>query len=286
MLYSPRKERGAPPYYMPLSKVNGYLPERLHEDIKLPKWIDRDEIGFNAQRFVGLMTIAGIQLFDIRGEFERETSQVRPKFGGFGGSDTAVATHSISEERVPIYRLDAADADKPVSPHAERWLPSVVVNLNMAEIAQQILQAGKDSRSVEEWIPYIDSGLRSSLRKQGIEYLMSLNRADVLTYLFMLFVSSDSIVAYIQDQKGVLPGEFLFKQFASIATATYLMMSANVLYNRKILKKKYHVRFTLFPLGPEIDRALMLLFLTQEKLMKPLNSPAKSQKLNKGKKEL
>jgi hypothetical protein len=256
----------------PLTEINTYQPDRVHMALNLPKWVDQEQILIKSQRLVGLLTLAGIEMLNVKSEVGKQTSKVRPGISGMnsqGGAYGAIAKTETTPSFEHVSELE--DEVDFLKLHNMRWVRGLTVKLNNDEIVQRLNDRKANLRSPDVWAEQIDQAVRTSIRQEGIKHLMTLSRQEILTYALWI-MNSRSLPPIVNGfsnlkenimQMGMHASEML----VGFVYTEFLFFALLLFYKKVARKQNVPFRWTVLPFGPEVDNVIALQYFSRRKLI-------------------
>ncbi len=228
---------------------------RLRTTVQLP-FQTEESIGLNVEKIQSLCQLSGFSHLRIQNQEDPKTSKSAVMPVGINSFNTAIGGKA-SIETEPIY-LEETDLSHQAFRKQSRWF-NLKISLNQEEMKQRMLLSKKDLREATHWARDINQALTQGIVRAGVKQLFSgLSTEEKSTSAFVyglgLFNASSPVG--------------LVSYFATMALVSNYFQIYR--FGGENFKEGSGHRYSLF-LGPELDRALILLIIAHtQKLAKPV----------------
>ncbi len=246
--------------FIPMEIANN---ERLRTAATLPFNIHKT-VGIETNRVERLMQLSGIRSLQIVSDYDGERSNTSFQTVGINTDGSAIAGKGISKS-VTEYtdNVNIEDDDYPNTRKQATWV-DLKMTLNIPEMTRMILDCGEKVTDSKIWAKMVDSSIRSSVRKNGTNFLLSRSKNNFETS-FVTFLFLDDIA----HACNIGFADFLFNQVNPHALDP-IKLSSNIIL-RGLMWTLFESlsngkerpgsgrRFSFF-YGLELDRAMALQF--------------------------
>lgn len=251
--------------------IEGLVTPKVRVDLPLPSYIDQSQIGLHLGRVRTLCRMGGIGHLRITGHTGDETSSAMPVMIGFNSQGGGYAGKLGTRVDIPTYRSNHSPLETILDvPHSARWIDGVI-SANIDEITQRIRQDKESNiRSQQAWANQLDNVLRAGIRDIGTNYLMrGLAEYD---YDSLTSFIIGNLLYEIGNPLGIMRGQGIKLPIGPgllqgmIITSMLLNIVNYIKYHPKYNSDiEEGSRFSLFYSSPQVDRAMILQFLSARK---------------------
>ena len=267
-----RTERG----FTPLPEVES---EKVRFSIKLPDYIDPNEIGVNVSGIETLCRIGAIRHLRVEGSYNKQDHITDIAVMGVGNSGAAYMGGLASAES-SLHKEVSEEMDPNYIPYLGRWA-SGKITIDMQSIANKLGENNRwegGVRSTKGWSHHLNKAVKEGIANIGTEHLvygLTKKELAICTILNAWVLLGEANADPISDG---IAGTYN-PHIPSLSATMSAMITLSVvmtLVNRYIFLRdrlsETGVHWSLI-YGPQIDRALILQAAARTKrLVKPLNN--------------
>lgn len=223
--------------YIPLSEVR---TDRISSSLNLPYDME-SRVGLNVRKMENIMQLGGISqalLANTRGRYG-------VRIAGISGSGTALGTVTS------VTTSEYESSERQGNVHNSKWT-DIKIFINSDGILQK-LRNDNDQKpdKADKWASELNQRIKIDLLKAGNRQLLKMDGADVFNSLLFYPIMAVVKNSVSTDLFRNMPN-YLYFLFTNLALNFFLIRKDGV------ESQGYGTRLTLMPLGPELDRALIL----------------------------